>query len=101
MRIIKEEFVPFEDLDFEEKVKEIVEVFESSRLSIGEIKKEDNYYLVEVYGGLNGWGNWINYFNDLRNLTVEFDNNFSKVWLTNMIIDCLDDVWRATFGIKE
>ena len=40
MRIIKEEFVPFEDLDFEEKVKEIVKVFESSRLSIGEIKKK-------------------------------------------------------------
>lgn len=102
MKIIKEEFIASEDLTFEEKVKEIVEIFESSRLSIGEIKREDNsYYLVKVYGGLNGWGNWINYFNDLRNLTVELDNNFSEVWLTGLIVDCLDDVWTATFGIRE
>lgn len=101
MRIIKEEFISVEDLAFEEKVKKIVEVFESSKLSIGEIKREDNYYLVKVYGGLNGWGNWINYFNDLRNLTVEFDNKFSEVWLTGLIVDCFDDVWTATFGIKE
>lgn len=102
MRIINENFLNFEDLTFGEKVKEIVQVFESSRLSVGEIKKEkEGYFLIEIYGGLNGWGNWINYFNDLRNLTVEFDNNFSEVWLTGLKVDCLDDVWTATFGIRE
>ena len=33
-------FLNFEDLTFGEKVKEIVQVFESSRLSVGEIKKK-------------------------------------------------------------
>lgn len=57
--------------------------------------------VFNVHGGLNGNGRWNNYFTTLSKLVSKlFELNFD-CWLIEMKIDVDDDVFTATFGIKE
>ena len=64
------------------------------------IENEETYSIVEITGGLNGNGDWENYFNDLKILVSSLKKQFKKVYLVKIVNDCLDDVFYAEIGVK-
>lgn len=67
-----------------------------SRITIQEISKEGAHYIVTLYGGLNGRGDFFDYLSDVQHIIVQLDN----VWLIDWINDCLDDVWVLRIGVR-
>ena len=58
--------------------------------------------VVKIYGGLNGYGEWTNYFDCLSDLLKLMQNEYnSEMWLIKLDNDCLDDVFSAEFGAKR
>ena len=64
------------------------------------VKNEETYSVVQITGGLNGTGDWEDYFNDLRILVSSLKKQFEKVYLIKIINDCYDDVFYAEIGVK-
>lgn len=58
---------------------------------------KDDYYIVKVYGGLNGLGNWRNYLHDIENII----DKFKESWIIKLDVDVLDDVWTLYFGCRK
>ena len=65
-------------------------------LDVAKVKGSDHYVGI-VYGGLNGPGNWNNYFKDLGKI---INKGLKNVWLIDVINDCADDVFTARFGFR-
>ena len=59
--------------------------------------KEGGHYVCSVYGGLNGRGEWVNYFSDLKTIFEKLGH----AWLIEIKNDWLDDLWSATFCFKN
>ena len=70
-----------------------------SKLSLGEVAKVKgtDHYVAMVYGGLNGKGDWNNYFKDLTKFIGSFDYD---IWLIDIKNDCADDVFTARLGFR-
>lgn len=66
-------------------------------IEILEIKPMDNYYIVTIYGGDNGYGRLSNYLTDIKLIVDQFED----VWLIDWINDALDDVWTLRIGIQN
>ena len=66
-----------------------------SRLYLGElaINPDDSspYYIVQIYGGLNGHGEWTDYFEDLTKRAKAVEK-IGHGWLMEGEDDCLDGV---------
>ena len=72
-----------------------------AKLSLGDIKGK-RPIVVKIYGGLNGCGEWTNYFDCLSDLLKLMQNEYnSEMWLIKLDNDCLDDVFSAEFGAKR
>ncbi len=56
---------------------------------------------ITLCGGLNGNGEWENYFSDLSNITKLVKDKKYDFWLIDLHNDCVDDIFYATFGVKE
>ena len=70
-------------------------------LSFGEIRfKHDSYAIITVYGGLNGWGAWDEYFYDLHLFIKALKKEFDDAWVVKITNDCLDDVFYMEIGVK-
>lgn len=67
------------------------------RLTDSEIDKYGTKTL-SFSGGLNGFGEWTDYFEDLTALTKAISKKY-RIWLINLENDCLDDLFYATFGV--
>lgn len=52
-------------------------------------------------GGLNGCGEWENYFTDLANVVNRLKKEGYHVWTINLENDCLDDVFYLKLGIGK
>lgn len=115
MKIIKEEFdeelmkrfEDKEDIYFRDKIKELISSLKgnNSNLKLARIFNDESgykqYKIVEIYGGLNGTGDWEDYLNDLLDLLKLFKNEFKTVWIVDFYIDTLDDVWSVYYGIRD
>ena len=56
---------------------------------------------VTLCGGLNGAGEWKNYFVDLGKIFEELDKNGFNVWVIKLDNDCLDDIFYCRIGITR
>ena len=61
-------------------------------------KDEYDTDVFRIKGGLNGSGEWTDYFHVIADFTDEISKSY-YVWLINLKNDCLDDVFYADFGI--
>lgn len=58
------------------------------------------YYSINFYGGLNGPGMWSSYFETLSGMMAELEQIFEDAWVIALDVDCSDDVFYLTLGIK-
>jgi len=68
-----------------------------SRIEVYEVDPQDNYYVVTIYGGDNGYGRLTNYLSDIKLIVDQFED----VWLIDWVNDVLDDVWTLRIGIQN
>lgn len=68
-----------------------------TNISCEEIEPQDNYFIVKLYGGDNGWGRLTNYISDIKLIVDQFED----VWLIDWINDAPDDVWVLRIGIQN
>lgn len=91
---------------------EIKEVFEkvfseelyekTSRLHCCEFDVNEVYNtVVTIYGGMNGWGDWIEYLHDLKCLLKILKNNGVYGIITKFDIDVLDDVFKVEIELRD
>lgn len=63
------------------------------------------HYVVGIYGGRNGSGNWLSYFTDMKtifsNLINKTECHFSDVWLIEWKNSCADDTFAALVGLRD
>lgn len=64
------------------------------------IDKYDTCICV-ITGGLNGPGEWTNYFEDLAKLVKDFEENGVHAWYVEGYNDCPDDVFCFNFGVDK
>jgi len=64
--------------------------------------KKDEYGtdVFQISGGLNGPGEWVDYFKDLAKFVEEISKKY-HIWMIEAKNDCLDDVFYFTFGISS
>lgn len=107
-----------EDFNRNEREAELRKIVEELTPVIDDIKNErsniyvfdeENFTEVDEYGtivialvgGLNGHGEWDNYFEDLANIVKKIKENGYDTWTIDLVNDCLDDVFTIKLGIKK
>jgi hypothetical protein len=58
------------------------------------------YYSINFCGGLNGLGMWSSYFETLSGMMAELEEIFEDAWVIALDVDCSDDIFYLTLGIK-
>ena len=90
------------------RIKKVIDdTTNKSRLYLGELalNPDENYddpspyYIVQIYGGLNGSGEWTDYFEDLTTMAKALET-IGHAWLIELENDCLDDVFTLTMGLR-
>jgi hypothetical protein len=56
---------------------------------------------ITLCGGLNGSGEWKNYFVDLAKIFEKLDKNGFNVWVIKLDNDCPDDIFYCRIGITR
>jgi hypothetical protein len=85
-------------------VKTLVETYSlSDSMIFAEDFIVDEYgtFTVELKGGLNGNGNWVNYLKGLARTFEGLSVNGIDAWIIKMNNDCLDDVFYCKIGVKR
>ena len=97
----------FSEKDIPATAKELSDIIErhrhgkTSKLEFGDLNKdEDGTWILKVDGGLNGWGEWDEYLEDILDLFKALSEKY-LVWVTDMDVDCLDDTFRLSIGIDD
>lgn len=83
-------------------IKPIIKSLYGEKSKITVLESEVDEYgtkTVTLCGGLNGAGEWYNYFTDLAKLFEELDKNGFNVWVIKLDNDCLDDIFYCRIGI--
>lgn len=57
--------------------------------------------VAELQGGLNGSGDWEEYFSTFKTLCEKLKEKKIKIWLIEGENDCLDDKYIMSFGVKR
>jgi hypothetical protein len=66
-------------------------------ISLGDIHDpESAHYIVTLYGGLNGCGEFFDYLKDVQYIVLHLEG----AWLIDWINDCPDDVWVLRIGVR-
>ena len=58
-------------------------------------------FVLKLNGGLNGSGDWMDYFEALSDFCLELEHNGVHIWFIDGKNDCLDDVYDFNFGLKK
>ena len=58
-------------------------------------------FVLKLNGGLNGSGDWMDYFEALSDFCIELEHNGVHIWFIDGKNDCLDDVYDFNFGLKK
>jgi hypothetical protein len=94
---------------FEDEIKQAIEEYLKmdmfnihTNLSIKDFKHImlGDYYILELYGGLNGRGQFLFYMEDVSNLVKMLMIRFNQVWLIKWENDCPDDVFTISLGMR-
>ena len=86
----------FEDIFFEE------DYVETSRLREPEFELNPvGNYNVTLFGGMNGWGEWIEYLEDFSRILKGLRKNNISGYIVDMNIDALDDVFNITIELRD
>jgi len=86
----------FEDIFFED------DFTESSRLNSPEFRiNEFENVVVDLYGGMNGWGEWKDYLYDLYELIDSLERNGVVAYIVNWEIDSFDDLFKVTLELRD
>lgn len=66
---------------------------------VGESSRRERY-VAQIFGGLNGKGNWNSYLIDISQFMGLLKKRFKRVYLLDLKNDCPDDVFtlRVCFG---
>ena len=86
--------------DYVDEVIGLLDIEKTSRLDVMDVSK--NKYgttVLKLSGGINGNGNWHDYFNDLLKLYDAISKKCT-IWLIKIDVDTIDDVFYADFGIE-
>lgn len=55
----------------------------------------DDHYVVKLYGGLNGNGEWSKYLDDIKNII-----DSTPSYVIKLVADVPDDVWTLYIGLE-
>ena len=58
------------------------------------------YYILSLYGGLNGRGQFLFYLEDVAKLVKKLMIRFDRIWLIEWKNDCPDDVFSLKLGMR-
>ena len=58
-------------------------------------------YILSIYGGLNGCGDWSTYLKDVEYVVSILSKRFRKVELYDWKNDVLDDVWDLKLVLRS
>lgn len=86
------------------EIKPIIKSLYSEKSKITVLESEVDEYgtkTVTLCGGLNGFGEWKDYFTDLSKLFEELGKNGFDVWVIKLDNDCLDDIFYCKSGISR
>ena len=59
-----------------------------------------DYYILDLYGGLNGRGQFLFYMEDVSELVKMLMIRFDDVWLIKWENDCPDDIYTLSIGMR-
>lgn len=106
-RVSKEE----KEKELNQIVKEVIPIIDSMRTKESKIgvltgkgfTEVDEYgtKVLCITGGLNGCGEWKNYFTDLSKVMAKLEDEGYHVWTIKLENDCLDDVFTLKVGIRR
>lgn len=66
------------------------------KMSLGKVEAfSEELYIVEIHGGMNGFGRWSNYLTEIKDIVDLFD----RVYLSDLNTDSMDDVYAFTLMI--
>jgi len=86
------------------EIKPIVKSLYSEKSKITVLESDVDEYgtkTITLCGGLNGIGEWKDYFTDLTTIFEELDKNDFNVWVIRLDNDCLDDIFYCRIGINR
>jgi hypothetical protein len=86
------------------EIKPIVKSLYSEKSKITVLESDVDEYgtkTITLCGGLNGIGEWKDYFTDLTTIFEELDKNGFNVWVIRLDNDCLDDIFYCRTGITR
>jgi len=66
----------------------------------GEDYEVPEYYIITLFGGLNGRGEILFYMEDVEKLLKKLMIRGNSVWLIDWINDCPDDVFTLRIGFR-
>lgn len=75
------------------KIKEL----DLKRVRVSEVFEEPDHYLVNICGGFNGRGTWMEYLDQLKQIISAFDH----AWILGLEYDAPDDVWYLSLGVGK
>ena len=87
-------------------VNEIIRKVNNDKVKLDEnytkiVESKTGHVIVEIAGGLNGGGDWEDYFEVLANLCkVAKEKYGKKIWVIELNNDCLDDIFYIKIGIR-
>lgn len=89
------------DKDIELKIQKICKKTPYSLVDLKEVVscEDTKHYIICLGGGKNKNGEWIDYFDDLKETFECLKNEFGKVWLIQLENDCVDDVHYPYIGV--
>jgi len=89
-------------MDSEIVIPDAYEICDSFGKFVTRYQDEENseYFIVCLCGGLNGPGEWTNYFDDLKQMMVNFGKDY-ETWIVMIDNDCCDDVHYVYLGLRE
>lgn len=71
---------------------------------VAKVEKSE-HFVIHLYGGKNGSGQWNEYLVDLlstfNKLKEESIGAFKNVWLISLKNDCADDVFDVYIGVRQ
>lgn len=74
-----------------------IEELDLKRVRVSEVFEESDHYLVNICGGFNGRGTWMEYLDQLKQIISAFDH----AWILGLEYDAPDDVWYLSLGVGK
>lgn len=88
--------------DVFDKIEKYLNFKNNSNLKLCKVQRirdkycDEVYYIAEIYGGLNGNGEWVKYVEDIKYILSKIKDS----WVIDLSCDCADDVWTLKVGFQ-